>query len=71
MCLGIPMKIVKKIDETKYIAELGGVQREIITTLIDDIKMGDYVIVHTGFAINKIDLKEAEEIINLIKQASI
>ncbi len=71
MCLGVPMKIIKKIDDTKCIAELGGVQREIITTLIDDIKIGDYVIVHTGFAINKINLKEAEEIINLIKQVNI
>ncbi len=71
MCLGIPMKIVKKIDETKCIAELSGVKREIITTLVNDIKIGDYVIVHTGFAINKINLKEAEEIINLIKEANV
>jgi len=68
MCLGVPMRIKKKIDDSKYIAELGGVEREVLTTLIDDIKIGDYVIVHTGFAINKLDLKEAEDMINLIKE---
>ncbi len=68
MCLGVPMRIKKKIDDSKYIAELGGVEREVLTTLIDDIKVGDYVIVHTGFAINKLDLKEAEDMINLIKE---
>lgn len=71
MCLAIPMKIIKKLDDERSIAELEGVKREILTTLIPDLRVGDYVIVHAGFALNKVDFKEAEVIINLVKKADI
>jgi len=60
MCLGIPARI-EEIRNNKAIADFGGVRREIRIDLIDDLKVGDYVIVHVGFAIEKLDEKEAME----------
>ncbi|MEW5806410.1 MAG: HypC/HybG/HupF family hydrogenase formation chaperone [Acidobacteriota bacterium] len=67
MCLGIPMKVVK-IEENLGIVETGGVKRRIFLDLIDDVKEGDYVIVHAGYAIHRIDEKEAQENLDLIRQ---
>ncbi len=62
MCLGIPMKLVE-INYPLAIAEAKGVKREVYLQLIpeDQIKPGDYVIVHVGFAIQKLSAEEAEE----------
>jgi len=66
MCLGIPMK-VKSIDGVKAIVELGGVERQGDIRLLDDVKVGDYVILHVGFAIEKIDEEYAKETLKLLK----
>ncbi len=62
MCLGIPMKLVE-VNYPLAIAEAKGVKREVYLQLIpeDQIKPGDYVIVHVGFAIQKLSAEEAEE----------
>ena len=70
MCLAIPMKIVK-IEGKIAIAEVDGVKREINLGLLENINLGDYVIVHAGFAIQKLDTKEAQESLNLLKKVSI
>jgi hydrogenase expression/formation protein HypC len=49
--------------------DAGGVKREISFLLLDDVKVGDYVIVHAGFAINKVDASEAEMTLNAIREA--
>lgn len=67
MCLGIPMKLLK-IEGERAIAEVGGAEREISIALLDDLKVGDYVIVHAGFAIEKLDEKEALETLELIRE---
>ena len=69
MCLGIPMKVLK-IDGTLGIAEIGGVKRQISLQLLEQINEGDYVIVHAGFAIQKLDEIEAEETLKLLRQYS-
>ena len=63
MCLGVPMKMID-INYPAGVAEAKGVTREIGLQLIPetDINIGDYVIVHVGFAIEKLDTKQAEEI---------
>ena len=67
MCLGIPMRIVEK-ERDKGIVEAGGVKREVSLHLVEGVEVGDYVIVHAGFAIQKLDEKEAEETLRLLKE---
>lgn len=67
MCLGIPMKILEIKDDLAF-AEVGGAKREIGLTLVSDIKVGDYVIVHAGYAIQKLDKEQAEETLKLLRQ---
>ncbi len=67
MCLAIPMKL-EEIDGDLGTVTISGVKRQIGLTLIDKPKIGDYVLVHAGFAIQKINEEEAAETIELIKQ---
>jgi hydrogenase expression/formation protein HypC len=60
MCLAIPAKVVE-IRESVAIVDFGGVRREARLDFVKDVKIGDYVIVHTGFAIEKLDEKTALE----------
>jgi len=60
MCLAIPAKVVE-IRENVAIVDFGGVRREARLDFVKDVKIGDYVIVHTGFAIEKLDEKTALE----------
>ena len=66
MCLAVPMKLVK-IEGTKGIAGLGNQQREIGLLLLENAKIGDYVIVHAGYAIQKLDEEEALKTISLLE----
>jgi hydrogenase expression/formation protein HypC len=70
MCLGIPVKIVSRQDQ-RGIAEINGVTREIDLRLLEDVNVGDYVILHAGFGIQKIDEREALETLTLLRQMSL
>jgi hydrogenase expression/formation protein HypC len=59
MCLAVPSKIVE-INDSLAKVDVDGVVREASIMLIEDAKVGDYVIVHAGFAINKLDEKAAQ-----------
>jgi hydrogenase expression/formation protein HypC len=67
MCLAIPMKI-QKIEAGKGLVEIGGIQRQIGLDLLTEVHVGDYVIVHAGFAIQKLDEKEALETLAIIAE---
>lgn len=68
MCLGIPMKILTKTGE-EAIAEIDGVGREISLMLLDeDVSEGDYVIVHAGFAISRLNEDDAQATLELMKK---
>ncbi|NIM10888.1 MAG: HypC/HybG/HupF family hydrogenase formation chaperone [Candidatus Aminicenantes bacterium] len=68
MCIAVPMKVVEINDEKNTgIVESSGVKREIGLQLMDDIKVNDWVIVHTGFAISRLEEKEAQETLSLLK----
>ena len=54
MCLAVPSRIIE-INDTRAKVDVDGVVREACIMLLDDVKLGDYVIVHAGFAINKVD----------------
>jgi len=67
--LGIPGKIIK-IKGKMAIVDFGGVEKEAIIALLDDVKVGDYVIVHAGYAIEKLRPEEAEETLKLLREIS-
>lgn len=68
MCLGIPMKVIS-IDRENQLAEadIQGVSRTISIAMMDEVKEGDWVMVHTGFALEKLDYKDAQEILTLLE----
>lgn len=65
MCLGIPMKIIK-VDGDSGIVRSGGLRRKANLSLIKDPKAGDYILMHAGFAIEKIREKEAKKTLTLL-----
>lgn len=68
MCLGVPMKIVRKDGDT-VVAEVDGVQKEANVMLLgEEVGVGDYVIVHAGFAISRLDEEYARETIRLMRE---
>ena len=67
MCLAIPA-LVKSIDGQLAEAEVGGVSRKVSIWLTPEVKAGDYVLLHTGYAINIIDEAEAKETLKLLEE---
>ena len=67
MCVGIPGKVVRLEDNMATI-DVGGATREIAVDLVADVKVGDYVIAHAGFAIHKVDEEEALETLKLLRE---
>jgi hydrogenase expression/formation protein HypC len=67
MCLAIPAKVVQKLDNDQAVVEVGGVRNDISLMLVDGVEVGDYVIVHVGFAITRLDIEEAEKSLALFK----
>ena len=70
MCLAIPGKVVEIVDEENQIAkvEVGGVRRNVNIGMLDNVQIGDYVLIHVGFAMSKIDEKQAEETLRLLQE---
>jgi hydrogenase expression/formation protein HypC len=72
MCLAIPGKIVEIVDAENHLAkvEVGGVKRNINIGMLDEdgLAIGDYVLIHVGFAMSKIDEKEAEETLRVLNE---
>ena len=67
MCLAVPMRVIE-VKGNMAVAELGGVRREVGLHLLKDIKVGDYVLVHAGFAIEKVDPEEAERTLEILSE---
>lgn len=67
MCIAIPSKIVE-ISDTFGIVDVDGARKDISLALIENPKVGDYVIVHAGYAIQKIDEQSAEETLNILRE---
>jgi hydrogenase expression/formation protein HypC len=67
MCLAVPMKIIE-ICGDRGTAETGGVRREVGLQLLDGVRVGDYVLVHAGFAIQIVDPSEAEKTLELFRE---
>lgn len=67
MCLGIPGKVIK-IEAERGEVLFGTVKRTVDLRLVDDVKVGEYVLVHAGFAISKLDPEEARKTLELIAE---
>jgi len=67
MCLAVPVKIVS-IDRDEAETEIAGVRRRVSIALTPEAKLGDYVLLHTGYAIGVIDEAEAEETLKLLEE---
>jgi hydrogenase expression/formation protein HypC len=68
MCLAIPSRIIK-IQDNMATIDVEGVQRQASLLLLEDARVGDYVIVHAGFAIQKLDEASAQETLDLLREA--
>ncbi|MCX6344447.1 MAG: HypC/HybG/HupF family hydrogenase formation chaperone [Armatimonadetes bacterium] len=66
MCLAIPMRVTQ-IEGATAIVEVSGITRKVRIDLLSDVELGDFVLVHAGLAIAKIDTHEAEETLALLK----
>ena len=72
MCLAIPGRVIEFVDADNHIAkvDVGGVRRNVNTAMLEGegVQVGDYVLIHVGFAMSKIDEREAEETLRLLKE---
>ncbi|BEV70868.1 MULTISPECIES: HypC/HybG/HupF family hydrogenase formation chaperone [unclassified Paludibacterium] len=66
MCLAIPARVIELMDDDQARIELGGVHKVISVALIDQVAVGDYLIVHVGYAIGKLDPAEAAQTLSLL-----
>ncbi|MDM8543551.1 HypC/HybG/HupF family hydrogenase formation chaperone [Desulfococcaceae bacterium HSG7] len=69
MCLAIPSQVVK-IENNIGTVEIDGVKRDASLLLLEDVEVGDYVIIHAGFAIHKIDVETALESLAFLREAA-
>ena len=67
MCLAVPVEIIQISNDAQAVVRLSGVETTISTALIDSPQLGDYVIVHVGYALEKLDTKEAEATLALLR----
>ncbi len=68
MCLAIPAEVIKLLPDDMAIVSIDGVSKEVSVALIEQIAVGDYVILHVGHALAKIDPEEARETLDLLRQ---
>ena len=68
MCLAIPCKVCELKPDDAAIIEVGGIKKEISLALVEDVAVGDYVIVHVGYALTKLDPEEAEKTLQIFAE---
>jgi hydrogenase expression/formation protein HypC len=69
MCLAIPVKITELLDDGMARVSMEGVSKVISIALVDDVGVGDYVVLHVGYALSKIRPEEAEKTLALLREA--
>ena len=68
MCLAIPAQVIEISDPERAVVDMGGVRKQISTALLDEVAVGDYVIVHVGYALSRLDPEEAAETLRLFAE---
>ena len=71
MCLAIPAQVVELREGDNAVVDLAGVRKEISLALVDRVAVGDYVIVHVGYALTKLDPREAELTLEMMAEAGL
>ncbi|MCB1543813.1 MAG: HypC/HybG/HupF family hydrogenase formation chaperone [Rhodoblastus sp.] len=69
MCLAIPVKIVELLDDGMARVTIEGVSKVVSVALVDDLKVDDYVVLHVGYALSRIEPAEAERTLALLREA--
>jgi hydrogenase expression/formation protein HypC len=69
MCLAIPVRVVELRDEATAIVDLDGIRKEISLELVDGVQVGDFVILHVGYALSRLDRAEAARTLALFAEA--
>lgn len=67
MCLAVPMKVVELREDGTGVCELENIRYDVDLSLVESVQLGDFVIVHAGFAIEKLDIEEADERLQLFE----
>jgi len=70
MCLAIPAEVTRLLPDDMAVVSIDGVSKEISVALIEDLAVGDYVIIHVGYALTKIDPEEARRKLELLRELS-
>lgn len=68
MCLALPVKVVELRGADLALVDLGGITKEISLALVDDVQVGDYVILHVGYALSRLDPEEAQRTLALFAE---
>ena len=68
MCLAIPVQVIKLLSEKRALVCLGGIEKEISTALLEQVDEGDYVILHVGYALTRLDEQEAKKTLLLFAE---
>ena len=71
MCLAIPAEVTKLLPDGMAVVSIDGVSKEISVALIENLAVGDYVIIHVGYALTKIDPEEARRTLELLRELSV
>lgn len=61
MCLALPARVMEMDGDGSAVVELGGVRQRVSVALLDDVKVDDYVIIHVGYALSKLDAEAARQ----------
>jgi hydrogenase expression/formation protein HypC len=70
MCLAIPVRVVELLSDAAALVDLDGIRKEISLALVDGVEVGDYVIMHVGYALARLDPDEAERTLALFAAAT-
>lgn len=68
MCLAVPVRVIKLLEDDWALVDLGGVESRVSLAFVENVEPGDYVIVHVGHAIARLDVEQAEESLALFRQ---
>lgn len=71
MCLALPVRVVELRDGDTAIVDLGGVRKQVSLALVDNVQPGDYVVLHVGYALSRLDAAEARRTLELFAEAGL
>jgi hydrogenase expression/formation protein HypC len=71
MCLAVPVRVVERVGVDEAIVDLGGIRKQVSLALVENVAVGDYVILHVGYALTRLDADEAARTLALFAEAGL